>query len=112
MPEDQLTVLPPEVRQMVMTGTTAMMNGAGNPGMMGQGMMMDMGMMGPMGMGMNGDMGMGGPMMQVDGRMMGMQDGGHPGQIGNGTPEQQGMQDGFGGMGMEYAAQVCPRSVL
>ncbi|KAJ7492249.1 hypothetical protein FB451DRAFT_1388665 [Mycena latifolia] len=111
MPEDQLTALPPEVRQMVMTGTTAMMNGAANPAMMGQGMMMDMsGMMGPMGMGMNGDMGMNGPMMQVDGRgMMGMQDGS---QVGNGTPEQHGaMQDGFGGnpammgMGMEYAAQ-------
>ncbi|KAJ7103162.1 hypothetical protein B0H15DRAFT_196969 [Mycena belliarum] len=111
MPEEQLTVLPPEVRQMVMTGTTAMMNGAANPAMMGQGMMMDMsGMMGPMGMGMNGDMGMNGPMMQVDGRgMMGMQDGS---QVGNGTPEQHGaMQDGFGGnqsmmgMGMEYAGQ-------
>lgn len=119
MPEDQLTVLPPEVRQMVMTGTTAMMNGAGNPAMMGQGMMMDMGMMGPMGMGMNGDMGMNGPMMQVDGRgMMAMQDGGQ-GQVGNGgngTPEQHGgagmMQEGFVGnpammgMGMEYSAQV------
>ncbi|KAJ6601441.1 hypothetical protein DFH09DRAFT_1127852 [Mycena vulgaris] len=110
MPEDQLTVLPPEVRQMVMTGTTAMMNGAANPAMMGQGMMMDMsGMMGPMGMNMNGDMGMSGPMMQ--GGMMGMQDGGQ-GQVGNGTPEQHGaMQDGFGGnpgmmgMGMDYAAQ-------
>ncbi|KAJ7665411.1 hypothetical protein DFH06DRAFT_1187280 [Mycena polygramma] len=110
MPEDQLTALPPEVRQMVMTGTTAMMNGAGNPAMMGQGMMMDMsGMMGPMGMGMNGDMGM----MQPG--MMGMQDGGQ-GQVGNsanGTPEQGGgmMQEGFGGnpgmmgMGMEYGAQ-------
>ncbi|KAJ6523545.1 hypothetical protein B0H19DRAFT_1201274 [Mycena capillaripes] len=115
MPEDQLTVLPPEVRQMVMTGTTAMMNGAANPAMMGQGMMMDMSMMGPMGMGMNGDMGMNGPMMQVDGRgMMGMQDGGQ-GQVGNGgngTPEQGGMmQEGFVGnpgmmgMGMEYGAQ-------
>ncbi|KAJ7116832.1 hypothetical protein C8R43DRAFT_112628 [Mycena crocata] len=116
MPEDQLTVLPPEVRQMVMTGTTAMMNGAANPAMMGQGMMMDMsGMMGPMGMGMNGDMGMNGQMMQVDGRgMMGMQDGGQ-GQVGNGgngTPEQQGMmQEGFVGnpgmmgMGMEYGGQ-------
>ncbi|KAJ7109826.1 hypothetical protein C8R44DRAFT_800649 [Mycena epipterygia] len=118
MPEDQLTVLPPEVRQMVMTGTTAMMNGAGNPAMMGQGMMMDMGMMGPMGMGMNGDMGMNGPMMQVDGRgMMAMQDGsqGQVGNGGNGTPEQHGgagmMQEGFVGnpammgMGMEYSAQ-------
>ncbi|KAJ7508719.1 hypothetical protein B0H11DRAFT_1966432 [Mycena galericulata] len=123
MAEDQLTALPPEVRQMVMTGTTAMMNGAGNPAMMNPGMMMDMsGMMGPMGMGMNGDMGMNGAMMQVDGRgMMGMQDGGQ-GQVGNGvggngTPEQHGggagmMQEGYGGnpaammgMGMEYGAQ-------
>ncbi|KAF7347503.1 Fip1-domain-containing protein [Mycena venus] len=111
MPEDQLTALPPEVRQMVMTGTTAMMNGAGNPAMMGQGMMMDMsGMMGPMGMGMNGgEMGMANPMMQ-----MGMQDGGQ-GQVGNGggngTPENNTggmMQEGFVGnpammgMGMEF----------
>ncbi|KAK7063894.1 hypothetical protein R3P38DRAFT_3382625 [Favolaschia claudopus] len=121
MPEDQLTALPPEVRQMVMTGTTAMMNGAGNPAMMGQGMMMDMsGMMGPMGMGMNGDMGMSGPMMQ----MGGMQDGGGQAQVGvgvgvangggNGTPENGGggmMQEGFVGnagmmgMGMEYSSQ-------
>ncbi|KAJ7017965.1 hypothetical protein C8F04DRAFT_1214824 [Mycena alexandri] len=106
MAEDQLTVLPPEVRQMVMTGTTAMMNGAANPAMMGQGMMMDMGMMGPMGMGMNGDMGMNPQMMQ-----MGMQEGG-----GHGPGQGQGgmMQDGSGGfvgnpgmmgMGMEYGAQ-------
>ncbi|KAJ7024377.1 hypothetical protein C8F04DRAFT_1223466 [Mycena alexandri] len=120
MAEDQLTVLPPEVRQMVMTGTTAMMNGAANPAMMGQGMMMDMGMMGPMGMGMNGDMGMNPQMMQ-----MGMQEGGGhgpgqgqvgPGGNGGGAPEQGGMmQDGSGGfvgnpgmmgMGMEYGAQV------
>ncbi|KAJ7755015.1 hypothetical protein DFH07DRAFT_903975 [Mycena maculata] len=109
MAEDQLTALPPEVRQMVMTGTTAMMNGAGNPAMMNPGMMMDMsGMMGPMGMGMNGDMGMNGGMMQ-----MGMQDGGQAvGNGGTGTPEQQGMmQEGFVGnpammgMGMEYSAQ-------
>ena len=56
MPEDQLTALPPEVRQMVMTGTNAMLtNGGPNPGMMGPGVMMDMsGMMNPMAMGMNG----------------------------------------------------------
>ncbi|TFK42038.1 hypothetical protein BDQ12DRAFT_677552 [Crucibulum laeve] len=86
MPEDQLNNLPPEARQMVMTGTMAMMNGATpNPAMM-PGVMMDMSIMGPMGMpmGMNGDMGMGGP-------MMGMQDGGQQQQgvvQGNGTPEQ------------------------
>ncbi|KAJ7292941.1 hypothetical protein C8J57DRAFT_1267624 [Mycena rebaudengoi] len=108
LPEDQLTALPPEVRQMVMTGTTAMMNTAANPGMMGPGVMMDMsGMMGPMGMGMNGDMGMNGAMMQGM-----MQDGGQ-GQVGNGatgTPEQGGMMQegafnngaGMMGMGMEY----------
>ncbi|KAJ7742193.1 hypothetical protein B0H14DRAFT_471254 [Mycena olivaceomarginata] len=123
MPEDQLTALPPEVRQMVMTGTNAMLNGAGNPALMGQGMMMDMSGMMPMGMGvgvgMGGEMGMNGAMMQVDGRahaMMGMQDGGQ-GQVGsgagggNGTPEG-GMQEGgfvggpgMMGMGMEYGVQ-------
>ena len=92
---------------MVMTGTTAMMNGAAaNPGMMAPGIMMDMsGMMGPMsmGMGMAGDMGMGGGMMQVDGHGMmpdkaQVQQGGVG--IGNGTPEQVGanvsmIQDGY-----------------
>ncbi|KAJ7897271.1 hypothetical protein B0H14DRAFT_399147 [Mycena olivaceomarginata] len=86
MPEDQLTALPPEVRQMVMTGTNAMLNGAGNPALMGQGMMMDMSGMMPMGMGvgvgMGGEMGMNGAMMQVDGRAHGMM-----------------------GMGMEYGVQ-------
>ncbi|KAF8215774.1 hypothetical protein K438DRAFT_1901616 [Mycena galopus ATCC 62051] len=108
MPEDQLTALPPEVRQMVMTGTTAMMNTAANPAMMGQGMMMDMGMMGPMGMGhgMNGDMGM----MQM-GMQQHPQDGGQipsgPGGGGNGAGEGGGgggggmMQEGFvGNQGM------------
>jgi pre-mRNA 3'-end-processing factor FIP1 len=124
MPEDQLSALPPEVRQMVLTGTTAMMNGGGpNAGMMGPGVMMDIsGMMGPMGMGMGmGDMGMGNPMMQ--GGMM--QDGSQVQQggvgVGNGTPEQAGanvamMQDGFNqqagggmmnmGMGGDYGMQV------
>ncbi|KAJ7269346.1 hypothetical protein B0H12DRAFT_1095290 [Mycena haematopus] len=109
MPEDQLTALPPEVRQMVMTGTTAMMNTAANPAMMGQGMMMDMSMMGPMGMGMNGDM----SMMQVDGRgMMGMQPDGGQGQIGNGAgngvaDNQEGFvgNPGMMGMGIEYGVQ-------
>src|ERR1700720_3687274 len=75
MPEDQFSALPPELRTMVMTGATAMMNNsAANANMMGSmNPMMDMsgmgGMnMGPMGMGMNGDMGMqmqqAGPMMQ------------------------------------------------
>ncbi|KAJ7204427.1 hypothetical protein GGX14DRAFT_551716 [Mycena pura] len=125
MPEDQLTALPPEVRTMVMTGTTAMMNGAGNA-MMGQGMMMDMGgMMGPMGMGMNGDMGMNAPMMP-----MGMQDGvgagtpQGPGAGGAGTPEQAGgmMQEGgfvggtgMMGMGMEFPQeqnQMAPQQQM
>ncbi|KAG5643538.1 hypothetical protein DXG03_000679 [Asterophora parasitica] len=98
MQEDQLTALPPEVRQMVMTGTTAMMNGAGNAGMMGPGVMMDMGMMGPMGMGM--DMGMGGPMMQMQQDGGGMQQGGVGVGVGNnGTPEQSvGVQGGVGMM--------------
>ncbi|KAG6855858.1 hypothetical protein H0H87_009975 [Tephrocybe sp. NHM501043] len=117
MQEEQLTALPPEVRQMVMTGTTAMMNGAANSGMMGPGVMMDMsGMMGPMGMGI--DMGMGGGMMQMQPDGSGqMQQG-----VGSGTPEQSGqgnigmMQDGaFNGqqqgdmmgigMGDEYGMQ-------
>jgi pre-mRNA 3'-end-processing factor FIP1 len=124
MQEDQLTVLPPEVRQMVMTGTTAMMNNAGNAGMMGPGVMMDMSnmnMMGSMangmgmGMGMGGDMGMGNPMMQ-------MQDGSQAPVVPNGAAEQMGgamMQDGFNagqGQGMmnmgmgggEYGMQVGP----
>lgn len=136
MPEDQLTALPPEVRQMVMTGTTAMMNGAAaNPGMMAPGVMMDMsGMMGPMGMGMGmgGDMGMGGGMMQVDGRGM-MPDSAQVQQggvgVGNGTPEQVGanvgmMQDGYNGgagqasmmnMGIgggDFGIQVCLTFIL
>ncbi|KAG5340501.1 hypothetical protein C0989_001408 [Termitomyces sp. Mn162] len=83
MQEEQITALPPEVRQMVMTGANAMMNGAANTGMMGPGVMMDMsGMMGPMGMGM--DMGMGGGMMQMQPDGTGqMQQG-----VTNGTPEQ------------------------
>ena len=116
MPEDQLSALPMEVRQMVMTSATTMMSGGGpNPGMMG-GMnpMMDMsGMMGTMGMpGMNGEMGM---QMQSGGPMM------HEGNAGPvpvvGAPEQMGMTDGMGaagpgpgmmgmGMGGDYAMQV------
>ncbi|KAG6879377.1 hypothetical protein C0992_003197 [Termitomyces sp. T32_za158] len=120
MQEEQITALPPDVRQMVMTGANAMMNGAANTGMMGPGVMMDMtGMMGPMGMGM--DMGMGGGMMQMQADGTGqMQQG-----VTNGTPEQaaQGnvavgmIQDaGFNGqqqgdmmgmgMGNEYAMQA------
>lgn len=70
MPEDQVVQLPPEVRQMVMTGTNAMMNGASNGGMMGPGVMMDMSGMMPMGIGMPGDMGLGGPMIPMDGAGM------------------------------------------
>jgi pre-mRNA 3'-end-processing factor FIP1 len=68
MPEDQVNALPPEVRQMVMTGTVAMMNaqqnGAGmmNPmmdmsamNMMPGAMMMDMNMGGMMAPGMDGN---------------------------------------------------------
>ncbi|KAF8695207.1 hypothetical protein AX14_001864 [Amanita brunnescens Koide BX004] len=100
MPEDQLSNLPPEVRQMVMTGMTALMNAGGpGPAMMGPGVMMDMAnMMGPMGMGMgiNGDMGMGNAMMQMQD---GAQQGVSVGVGGTGTPEQVGgmMQDGFSG---------------
>ncbi|KAJ4485591.1 hypothetical protein J3R30DRAFT_3696968 [Lentinula aciculospora] len=111
MPEEQLTALPSDIRQMVMTGATAaMMNNTPNPGMMAPGVMMDMSMMN---MGMNGDMGMNQQMMPVDQRAMMMQDGVPPqGPMGaTGTPEQGGgggmpvgmMQDGFppgGPMGM------------
>jgi pre-mRNA 3'-end-processing factor FIP1 len=122
MPEDQLTVLPPEVRQMVMTGATTMMSGGGPNAMMGAAVgmnpMMDMtGManmnpmaIGPMGMGMSGDMG-----MQM------MQEVPHSGAGGPGgstsTPEQgaqMAMPDGFNGggqmgmgMGNEFGMQVC-----
>jgi pre-mRNA 3'-end-processing factor FIP1 len=123
MPEDQLTALPPELRTMVMTGATAMMNSAAaNPAMMG-GMnpMIDMsgmgGMnMGPMGMGMNGDMSM---QMQQGGPMM--QEGPGQGPGSGATPEQgvqMGMQDGYGpgpgpgmvgmGIGGDFGMQVCP----
>ncbi|KAF8640604.1 hypothetical protein AX17_000265 [Amanita inopinata Kibby_2008] len=103
MPEDQLSTLPQEVRQMVMTGMTALMNAGGpGPGMMGPGVMMDMSsMMGPMGMGMgmNGDMAMGNAMMQMQD---GAQQGVNVGVGGTGAPEQVGsavgmMQDGFSG---------------
>jgi pre-mRNA 3'-end-processing factor FIP1 len=116
MPEDQLSALPMEVRQMVMTGATAMMSGGGpNPGMMGAiNPMMDMsGMMGSMGMGgMNGDMGM---QMQPGGPMI------HEGSTGSGqvvgTSEQMGIPDVMGtggpgpgmmgmGMGGEFSMQV------
>jgi pre-mRNA 3'-end-processing factor FIP1 len=128
MPEDQLTALPPEVRQMVMTGATTMMSASGPSPMVGMNPMMDMSAMGamnpmsmgPMGMGMNGDMGMqmqpGGPMMQDvplpgsgipggpsaapdQGVQMGMLDGFGPG--GPGGPGMMGM-----GMGGEFGMQV------
>ncbi|KAF7302654.1 Fip1 domain-containing protein [Mycena chlorophos] len=93
--EEQLTVLPPEARTMVMTGTQAMMNGAMNGGgvapMMG---MMDMGGMMPMGMPV-GDM-----------SMMGMQDAGVAQQV---AQEQQ--ESMMMGMGMEQQyAQEPPQS--
>ena len=120
MPEDQLSNLPPEVRQMVMTGMTALMNAGGpGPGMMGPAAMMDMSnMMGPMGMGMgiNGDMAMNAMMQMQDGAQQGVNVGA------TGTPEQVGgvvgmMQDGFSGgpgsagmmnmgMGGDFAMQV------
>ncbi|KAJ8515418.1 hypothetical protein ONZ45_g7140 [Pleurotus djamor] len=106
MPEDQLTALPPEVRQMVMTGATTLMNNGGpNANMMG-GMnpMMDMAMMNPMAMGMNGDMGMqmqgGGPMM--DGTQMSgmMAEGGGPGQAAQNAGADQGSSVGVSVPGM------------
>ncbi|KAL1713697.1 hypothetical protein EV715DRAFT_295829 [Schizophyllum commune] len=108
MPEDQLTQLPPEVRQMVMTGTNALMNNAAAGGgmMPNAGMMMDMGGMMDMGMGGGGMGGMGGGGM---GGMGGMpmdqqqQQGAAPKQ------EFEGMEGGMGygmGMGMgEYGMQ-------
>ena len=108
MPEDQLTQLPPEVRQMVMTGTNALMNNAAAGGgmMPNAGMMMDMGGMMDMEMGGGGMGGMGGGGM---GGMGGMpmdqqqQQGAAPKQ------EFEGMEGGMGygmGMGMgEYGMQ-------
>lgn len=89
---DQVTNLPPEARQMVMTGTNTFLNNMNNGGqMMG---MMDMGMMNPM-----MDMGM----------MQGMMPEG--GQGPNGTPEPL-MQDGYAGgmMGGDYGMQVLSQS--
>jgi len=78
MGEEQVQALPPEVRQMVMTGTSAMMNGG-----MGAGMMGGMDGMGQMGMG-----GMGGMNPMDMGMMMQGQEGPVPG---NGTPDMGGM---------------------
>ncbi|KZP28918.1 Fip1-domain-containing protein [Athelia psychrophila] len=121
MPEDQMSALPPELRTMVMTGATAMMNGGGpNPNMMaGMNPMMDMsgmgGMnMGQMGMGMNGDMQM---QMQQGGPMMPEGQGQGPSEQG-----QMAMPDGYaqgpngqGMMGMnmggEYAMQQDPNQM-
>ncbi|KAF8915058.1 hypothetical protein CPB85DRAFT_1295513 [Mucidula mucida] len=98
MPEEQVTALPPEVRQMVMTGTNAMLSNNGpNPAMM-----MDMGMMNPMAMGMTPDMSM------MQGMMPDGQGQGIPGA--NGTPEPM-MQEGYAGggpgmmMGSDYGMQ-------
>ncbi|KAL1739016.1 Fip1 motif-domain-containing protein, partial [Schizophyllum fasciatum] len=103
MPEDQLTQLPPEVRQMVMTGTNALMNNAAAAGgmMPNAGMMMDMGGMMDMGMGGMGGGGMGGMGgMPMDHQQ---QQGGTP------KPDFEGMEGGMGygmGMGMgEYGMQ-------
>lgn len=107
MPEDQLTQLPPEVRQMVMTGTNALMNNAAAGGMMpNAGMMMDMGGMMDMGMGGMGGGGMGGGGM---GGMGGMQMDQQQQQGGTPKQEFEGMDGGMGyGMGMpmgEYGMQ-------
>ncbi|KAL1669523.1 hypothetical protein GGF50DRAFT_95208 [Schizophyllum commune] len=105
MPEDQLTQLPPEVRQMVMTGTNALMNNAAAGGgmMPNAGMMMDMGGMMDMGMG-GGGMG-GGGMGGMGGMPMDQQ------QQQGAAPKQEfeSMEGGMGygmGMGMgEYGMQ-------
>ncbi|KAI0323063.1 hypothetical protein OF83DRAFT_1160849 [Amylostereum chailletii] len=121
MPEDQLTQLPPELRQMVMAGTNAMMNNSGVPngqmmqGMMGPGDMNNMGgmgnmnmqMMNPMMVGM-GEMGMDGgqPQGQPQEGMQGMGPG--VGMNGEGFGPQGGPQNmGMGAMGMpgEYGMQ-------
>lgn len=133
MNEDQLTVLPPEVHTMVMTGANVAMNNAAQ-GMMGggPGMMMDHmsmgpgGMVGPMGMDMN-NMNMGGGMisgMMQDGVVQG-QPGGmgmNPADTGVGVGNAVGMMaDGFAGgaqggmmnMNMgDYSMQVCKRPFL
>ncbi|KAH9923615.1 uncharacterized protein B0H18DRAFT_1105243 [Fomitopsis serialis] len=95
MPEDQLSNLPPEIRTMVIAGSTAMMNGgeAAAPVDMGMGM-------GEMGMGMGGGPGMqmgmggggGGPGMQ-----MGMMQGEGAGAGGMGGGTGPGAQSGSGG---------------
>jgi pre-mRNA 3'-end-processing factor FIP1 len=88
MPEEQIAQLPPDVRQMVMAGTNAMMNGGGAPMMQG--------MLGPGDMDMSG-MGMGMPMQNMP-MMQGMP------MMGAMDP---GEQVDFGGMpGGEFGMQV------
>jgi len=119
MPEDQLTQLPPEIRTMVMTGTTAMMANGGAP-MMQPGMNpmmgpemgnMNMGpqMIDPMMAGMGGEMGMDGVGVGVGvgvGAPQQGQGGPMPDQLGGGV-EGFGPQGGMGvGMGIpEYGIQ-------
>ncbi|ETW86791.1 hypothetical protein HETIRDRAFT_456671 [Heterobasidion irregulare TC 32-1] len=108
MPEDQLTQLPPEIRTMVMAGSTAMMaNGGGGQmmpgmnGMMGPGDMSMQGMMGPMMVGMGGDMGM------VDGSGQ-VQNPQQEQVMGEGYPQggpPGGMNMNGMGMGPEYGMQ-------
>jgi pre-mRNA 3'-end-processing factor FIP1 len=133
MGEDQITALPPELRQMVMTGTSAMMNNSmqGNPmnvpgpspAMMNPQMMMEMqGMM--MNMGVQ-DMAAAAQMMQQlqqqgqdgsgGGGPGGGGQGGGPGGPQDGSAGMM-MQDGYpggpsgmmnmGGMGADYGMQV------
>jgi pre-mRNA 3'-end-processing factor FIP1 len=99
MNEEQVQSLPPEVRQMVMTGTSAMMNGGMNAGMMG-----GMDPMGGMGMANMGQMGGMGPMDM--GMMMQGQDGtGGPMNVPNGMPDMNMAPDPA--MMMGDFMQVC-----
>lgn len=85
MGEDQLNLLPPDLRSMVMSASSAMMNGGVAP----QSGMMDIGMMN-----MNVNMGMGGDMSMMGGMGMGM-------DIGQQDSMIHGQHDGFP-TGMDY----------
>ncbi|KZT73303.1 Fip1-domain-containing protein [Daedalea quercina L-15889] len=95
MQEDQLTALPPDLRTMVLAGSTAMMNGGGGGG--------PGGMMPPGGMNMNGNPMMGQmmnmPMMNPMMQEMGMGMGGMNGDMGMGMGGGPGMPMGMGGAG-------------
>jgi hypothetical protein len=124
MPEEQLTALPPDVRQMVIASANTVMSGGGMPngnmmqGMQGvQGNVPKMQGMNPMMHDMNGmmgNMGMNGPMGQMGGHMGPMSMNGMPGgQMGQmGQVGQMGQMGSgpMGPMGMNGPGEMGPPS--